>query len=160
MSSLIQTDLHWLQGITFDVHTREHHSLMDGHREFGGKDRGPNPKEFLLNALCGCSGMDVVSLLKKYKINYKSFDVHAEGELTSTHPKVFKSVQMKYSLTTDENIDASLFIKAVDLSMTQYCGVSAMLTQAFPVTYSLELNNAVIHQSQAQFQKLNTESNN
>lgn len=149
---LIKTELHWLTGIGFEVHTREHHQFIDGKREFGGRDRGPNPKEYLLTSLCGCSGMDIVSLLKKYKIDYQTFDVQAEGELTDEHPKVYKSVKLTYVLKTLGEIDQSLFIKAADLSMTKYCGVSAMLSKAFPIYYELDWNGNIIHSAQAKFE--------
>jgi putative redox protein len=149
--SVIKTELHWLSGIGFESHTREHHQFMDGKREFGGRDRGPNPKEYLLASLSGCSGMDIVSLLKKYKIEFLTFDTIAEGELTEDHPKVYKSVKMTYILKTATDIDQSLFIKAADLSMTKYCGVSAMLSKAFPIYYELDLNGVIIHTAQAQF---------
>jgi putative redox protein len=146
-----QTTLHWLKGISFDVHTRDHHQFMDVKREIGGHDRGPNPKETFLSALCGCSGMDVVSLLKKYKVTFDSFDVSAAAETTDGHPKVFTAVHMTYALKCVTEIDLALFIKAVDLSMTQYCGVSAMVSKACPIHYLLELNGEIIHRGEAHF---------
>lgn len=147
----LTTEVHWLQGLGFEVETREHHQFMDAKKEVGGKDRGPNPKEYVLAGLCGCSGMDVASLLKKFRINFLTFDVSAETDTTAGHPSVFGDVHVHFKLT-GEGIDASQFIKAVELSMTKYCGVSAMLVKATNVFYHVVLNGEEVKVGQAHFE--------
>ena len=60
----LNAEVHWIKDIGFEVQVRDHHLFTDGKKESGGGDRGPNPKEYLLSGLIGCTGMDVVSLLK------------------------------------------------------------------------------------------------
>lgn len=142
--------VHWIQGLGFEVEVREHHSFTDAKKEFGGKDRGPNPKEYVLAGLCGCTAMDVVSLMKKYKVNYTEFSVTAESELTKVHPVIFSDVKLIFYVKGD-NLDTSLIKQAVDLSMTKYCGVTAMLSKAVPVNYEINVNSELIGSGTAKF---------
>lgn len=131
---------HWIQGLGFEVEVRHHHDFTDAKKEFGGKDRGPNPKEYVLAGLCGCTGMDVASLLKKYKVSYSEFSVAAEAELTKVHPVIFSEIKLTFTVR-GEGIDTTLVKQAVDLSMTKYCGVSAMLSKATPINYEIIVND-------------------
>jgi putative redox protein len=149
-------EVHWIQGIGFEVQVRDHHQFTDGKKEFGGKDRGPNPKEYVLAGLCGCSGMDVVSLLKKYKVTYESFEVSAEAEMTTVHPIIFSEIHLNFKIL-GPNVDNSLFQKAIELSMTKYCGVSAMLSKAVAIHYHIISNGVEFHKGIADFLKNITE---
>lgn len=144
---------HWIQGIGFEVEVRDHHQYTDGKKEFGGKDRGPNPKEYILAGLCGCTGMDVVSLMKKYKIIFSDFSVSAESELTKTHPIVFSEIRLSFNIKA-ESAESSLIKQAVKLSMTKYCGVSAMLSKAVTINYKIFLNDLEIADGQASFENI------
>ncbi len=148
-------EVHWIQGIGFEVQVREHHQFTDGKKEFGGRDRGPSPKEYVLAGLCGCTGMDVVSLLKKYKVSFDTFNVSAESEPTTTHPVIFSEIHLNFTLT-GPNIDNGLFEKAVDLSMTKYCGVSAMLVKSVPIYFHVIINGTETKTGNANFENLNT----
>lgn len=147
----LKASTHWLQGIGFEVEVRDHHQFTDGKKEFGGRDRGPNPKEYVLAGLCGCTGMDVVSLLKKYKVNFSEFSVTAETELTKNHPVVFTEVTIFFSLKA-ETQDFERIKKAVELSMTKYCGVSAMLSKAVDIRYVVQVNNEEVSSGKAMFE--------
>lgn len=147
----VSAQTHWIQGIGFEVEVRGHHVFTDGKKEVGGKDRGPTPKEYVLAGLCGCTGMDVVSLMKKYKVDFKTFDVSAETEQTKEHPVQFTTIQVKFEVT-GESLDPELIKKSVELSMTKYCGVSAMLSKAVPIHYDIYVNQQNIHSGKAQFE--------
>lgn len=149
----LKASTHWIQGIGFEVEVRDHHQFTDGKKEFGGRDRGPNPKEYVLAGLCGCTGMDVVSLLKKYKVDYTEFTVSAESELTKNHPIIFSEISLVFSVKSNSG-DVELIKKAVDLSMTKYCGVSAMLSKAVQIKYILQLNGDEIASGKANFENV------
>ncbi len=151
---MLEAKIKWTQGLSFDVSIRDHQQKMDAKKDLGGEDLGPNPKEFVLAGLCGCTGMDVVSLLKKFRISYNYFEVSAESEQTTTHPHVFSEVHLHFMLV-GENIEAAKFEKAADLSMTRYCGVSAMLSKAVPIYYHLHLNGSEIKKEKAHFAEFN-----
>lgn len=149
----LKASTHWIQGIGFEVEVREHHQFTDGKKEFGGRDRGPNPKEYVLAGLCGCTGMDVVSLFKKYKVDYTEFTVTAESELTKNHPIIFSEIGLVFSVKSNSR-EIELIKKAVDLSMTKYCGVSAMLSKAVTIKYILQLNGNEIASGNANFENV------
>jgi len=134
-----KTRVSWVGDMIFDAELNEHHFFMDADEEFGGLDKGPRPKGLLLTALAGCSGMDVVSILKKMKFeNYKLY-IDVEGHLTEDHPKYYNKIIVKYYFEgSDLNIDK--IKKAVELSDTRYCGVSAMLSKAADINAKIYLN--------------------
>jgi putative redox protein len=102
----------------------------------GEKKNGHGPKALLLSGLAGCSGIDVVDILGKMKIEFSDFVIEAEAELAEDHPKVFTSVHITYKMKT-EIANEERVKKAIDLSLEKYCGVSAMLQKNSPVNYTL-----------------------
>ena len=97
-----------------------------------------NPKKLLLASLCGCSGMDVVDILKKMKVPFTKIEITAEAEQTEEHPKVFKFIKMVYRAdVAAEYIDQ--LKRAASLSHDKYCGISAMLAKHCSITYEIEL---------------------
>ena len=115
-----------------------------------GTDVAMNPKELVLAGLCGCTAMDVISLLKKYKQPLEGFEIGAEAVMTENgHPIRFQEIFMKFSLRG--SIEPSKAIEAITLSQTRYCGVSAMLSRAGPISYTVELNGEVIGTGKANF---------
>ena len=110
---------------------------------------GPTPKQLALISIAGCSSMDVISLLQKHKQPVEDFWIDCETDTTSTHPKVFTGVKLAYHLAGA--IDRNRAIEAVQLSMTKYCGVSAMFAKAVSIDYVVYLNNEKINEAQAKF---------
>lgn len=131
---------HWREGMTFDAIVTGHHLLMDADTEWGGQDKGPRPKALLLAALCGCSGMDVVSILAKMKLPDYKFRMEADADSTEEHPIVYKAIRF-YFFFEGENLPPDKIIKAVKLSTEQYCGVNAMLKKAAEVIVKIYINN-------------------
>ena len=92
----------------------------------------------MLAGLAGCSGIDVVDILEKMRVEFADFTIDTEAEQTEEHPKVFKMVLITYRIkTAKENEDK--IKKAIELSLEKYCGVSAMLKKNSPVRYELVL---------------------
>ena len=118
-------------------------TVLDGHKltfdadeKVGGKDRGPKPKPLILVSLAGCTGMDVVSLLKKMRVDYSKFNVTVTGKLTDEHPKYYHKIHVEYHIWGNA-IDKAKMEKAVDLSQNRYCGVSYMLSKSSELTYEI-----------------------
>lgn len=148
----VTTELKWITGISFQSTLRDHKIIMDSRKEVGGQNLGPTPKELLLAGICGCSGMDVVSLLKKYKINFTHCDISAETETRNTHPAIFGPIKLFYKIEIQGEFDSALVLKAVELSMTKYCGVSAMVNPVSPISYEVSANGQLLGQGQARFE--------
>ncbi len=115
-----------------------HWVAMDGPEDFGGSNAGVRPKELLLLSLAGCSGSDVASILAKKRIALDGFEMNVSAEESEDHPKVFTSMHIEY-VFYGASIDPAAVERAIELSMTKYCGVTAMLSKAMPVTHSYRI---------------------
>jgi len=138
----IDYETRYMDGMAFEMTLDGHHKLiMDADDKVGGLDRGPRPKQLLISALTGCTGMDVVSILQKMKVAFDSFTIEAQTELTEEHPKTYSRIHLVYAFT-GKDLETSLakIEKAVNLSQDRYCGVSALLDQVVDITYEIKLN--------------------
>jgi|SRR5512133_2133051 putative redox protein len=135
-------NVNWAGGMAFEAAIDEYKVLMDAKPNVGGNNAGPRPKPLLMASLAGCTGMDVVSILKKMKVELSSFNVRVEGTISDEHPKLFTAIHLIYEFTgTDLPFDK---IKhAIELSQEKYCGVSATLKKAIPVTYEIKISSPV-----------------
>lgn len=134
------------------VSTNGEHSVEMDAKSPSGSDSALNPKELVLSGLCGCTAMDVLSLLNKYQQPYEAFEISAEAEMSASgHPKVFTRVHLSFLVAG--SVDAAKLLESVELSQTKYCGVSAMLSAAMPITYSVSLNGNEIGKGSAKFSK-------
>lgn len=131
-----------LQGISLAGRTDSNHWIvMDGPREFGGSDAGIRPKELLLLALGGCTASDVIAILQKKRVPLENLEVRLSAEQTEEHPQVFTAIHMEYVVRGD-NIKAADVERAIELSETKYCSVSAMLGKAIKITRSHRIEAA------------------
>lgn len=137
----VKTVLNWNGDMSFDVELQGHCFSVDANEEFGGKNRGPRPKPLLLSGLGGCTGMDVVSLLRKMKMPFDSLSLEVEGETTEEHPQPYKSITIKYIFKGDK-LDREKIDKAIALSLDKYCGVYAMLSKTAQINHQVILNPA------------------
>ncbi|MEP6700591.1 MAG: OsmC family protein [Bacteroidota bacterium] len=102
----------------------------------GNKANGFSPKALLLSGLAACSGIDVVEILEKMRVEFSGFIIDTEASQTEEHPKVFKEILITFRIKTAvENEDKVK--KAIELSLDKYCGVSAMLKKNSRVNYKL-----------------------
>ncbi len=121
-----QVECSWNGGMSFETEMDGHKIVLDATPEVGGKDLGPRPKPFMLLALAGCTGMDVISILKKMRVEVESFEVSTMAELTEEHPKKFSTIKIIYDIK-GKDVPADKVKKAVSLSEERYCGISASL---------------------------------
>lgn len=120
---------HWKGNMQFDSDNPSGKTLlMDTSQEHGGHNSGLSPKALMLSSLAGCTGLDVVSILKKMKIKFSDFRIDTYGELTEEHPKYYHSVKVEYHFYGDQ-LDKDKLEKAVNLSVEKYCGVMEMFRQ-------------------------------
>ena len=132
----------WKEKLVFTSAADSHSIEMDTKAPLGS-DTAMTPKQLVVAGLSGCTAMDVISLLKKYRQSVETFGLDAEVELTEgAHPIVFKKIHLTFRLSGQ--IEPEKLLEAVRLSQTKFCGVSAMLSKAVPMDYSVELNGTVI----------------
>ncbi|TKG93507.1 OsmC family peroxiredoxin [Puteibacter caeruleilacunae] len=132
-------DLAWKENMAFATEIDGHVLQLDASEEFGGNDTGMRPKKLMLASLAGCTAMDVVSLLKKMRINFDTFHVIVEGDLTEEHPKKYHSMNIIYQLT-GADIPRDKVEKAVSLSKDKYCGVSAAYKDSIELSFEIRIN--------------------
>ncbi|MDD2447860.1 MAG: OsmC family protein [Tissierellia bacterium] len=122
--------------MAFEMDNAGHKVITDVSEDVGGQDLGPRPKALLLSALVGCSGIDIMTILKKMKEDVVEVNVDIEVDQTEEDPKVYKYIKLLYRFKGN-NLKLSNLEKAVKLSKDKYCGVAAMLEKAVPISYEI-----------------------
>ena len=146
----MKSTLYWKEGMAFGAKTDAHELLVDAKSPMG-KGTGPTPKELILIGLGGCTAMDVVAMMKKNKQPIDRFEIEVDVTTSEgVQPAVFTKCEI--TLRLRGQVEAAKVLEAVELSQTQYCGVSAMLVKAFPISYTVELNGSLIGSGKAHFQ--------
>ena len=139
----------WNDGLKFTAASDNHSVSMDTKPPLGS-DTGFSPKQLLLAGICGCTGMDVVALLKKYRQPLETFQIAAETTSTEGgYPEIFKEVHLVFKV--NGALDVAKVMEAITLSQTKYCSVSAMVSKTVPITYTVELNGKDIGSGKADF---------
>lgn len=131
-------DCTWIDGMAFQADVNGHNIVIDAMPEVGGEDRGPRPKPLLLLALAGCTGMDVIHILRKMKQSPTWFNVRVEADLTEEHPKHYARMTVIYQFKEEDQLDGKKVLRAVTLSQEQYCGVSAQLARGTELDHRIE----------------------
>lgn len=131
-------NVNWLDNMGFEADIRGTKLILDADQKVGGNNRGPQPKPLMLVSLAGCTGMDVISILKKMRVEVKKFNVRVEGDLTEEHPKHFTKMHIIYEFT-GKDLPMRKLEKAVDLSQDRYCGVSYNYRDAFELTHEIKV---------------------
>jgi len=118
----------WLGNMLFNADTLGGNLKIDAAAEVGGEGKGVRPKALMLTSLAGCTGMDIVSLLKKMRAEVDDLDINVVGKLTDEHPKFYHEVNLEY-IFYGKNLKKDKIEKAVQLSAEKYCGVMEMFRQ-------------------------------
>lgn len=112
---------------------------MDSAASVGGADSGFRPMELLLVGLCGCTAMDVISILRKKRQLVTNLQVKAHAEQAKDHPHVFTAIALEY-IVTGQNVDPNAVERAIQLSSDRYCPAQAMLGKVADMTTSYTIN--------------------
>lgn len=129
----------WVEGMAFMGEAGSGHAvMMDGAPEYGGRNIGIRPMEMLLIGLAGCTGFDVVNILKKGRESVTGCDVEVEAQRAETDPKVFTKIHLSYRIS-GKGLSRDKAERAVTLSKEKYCSASIMLGATAEMTYSLEV---------------------
>ena len=138
-----EIETQWMGKMQFNALVNGHTIVMDAPERVGGEDNGPIPKPFILTALSGCTGMDIVALLRKAGKDPDNFNMKVSGEISKKPPIEYVAIHVVYEFEgSQENIDATM--GAVTDSQEKYCGVSHMLKQVMPVTWEVIYNGKEI----------------
>ncbi len=130
-------------GMAFDAHLNGHTFIIDAEERVGGRDLGPRPKGLTLVSLAGCTAMDVISILRKMRVEVTHFEVSARAVLAPEHPKKFEEIVVRYEVE-GPNPDPAKVRRAVELSEERYCGVSATLKPAVKLSSEIVINGELL----------------
>ena len=132
----MELTINWKEKMAFSgVTPTGHEFIMDAAPEVGGENSGPRPTELLLQAVAGCTGIDIISILQKMRLEPSSFHMDVKGERTDDHPKRFTTIHIHYAL--EGNLPEEKVVRAIQLSKDKYCSVSHSLNSEINASYSI-----------------------
>jgi len=111
---------------------------IDAAPQIGGHNKGARPMELLLMGLGGCSGIDIIEILKKQKQTIETFNIAIEAErIQDQVPSLFKSIHINYKFGGE--LKKNFVERAIKLSLDKYCSVGAIISKTAEITYSFEI---------------------
>lgn len=126
------------QGMAFDATLPTGHVvLMDAGEDHGGQNLGPRPMHVMLISLAGCTGMDVISFLRKMRQPVTGYQVKVEGTRRDDDPKIYTNITITHVVTGDVAEDK--LKKAIDMSSETYCSAQAMLREVADIEVKWEI---------------------
>lgn len=132
----MELTIKWKEKMAFSGVTPSGHEInMDAAPEVGGENTGARPTELLLQAAAGCTGIDIISILHKMRLEPSSFHMDVKGERAEEHPKRFTTINIHYALEGD--LPEEKVFRAIQLSKDKYCSVSHSLNADITVSYSI-----------------------
>jgi len=132
----MKSKITWTGDMAFSGVTPSGHEIkMDAAEEIGGQNSGARPMELLLNAVAGCTGIDIISILKKMRLEPSAFHMEIEGERAEDHPRRYTKIHIHYALEGD--LPEDKVVRAIQLSKDKYCSVSHSLNATITVSYSI-----------------------
>jgi putative redox protein len=123
------------EGFAFRASTGSGHALTLDAAPPSGRDAGPRPMELVPAALAGCTGMDVIGILRKMRQDVTGYAVEVTSERAETHTQVLTAIALEH-VVRGPGLDPDLVRNAVELSATTYCSVGAMLRRFADLTES------------------------
>ena len=131
-------DMSWTDKVAFETEIRGHKLIVDADIESGGSDLGPPPKRLMLPALAGCTGMDVIMMLKKMKVKPEAFNVIVEADVCDEHPQMYTKMKVIYQFK-GKDLPMDKLEKAVHLSESKYCSVTAVYRKAMEMEIEIRI---------------------
>ena len=132
----------WHEGLTFTGSAGSGFAVpMGASIPDGGKDDGFRPMELLLVGLAGCTGMDVIAILRNKKQQITGFEVFVDADRATIYPMIFTKIRINY-VVTGHQLDSTIVSYAIEQASKKFCSAEAMLAEVAPVEHTFELNEA------------------
>jgi putative redox protein len=136
---MVNANITYTGGMQFVASADSGHAVvMDADADSGGNNTGSRPMELLLMGLGGCSGMDIISILRKKKQQVTGLEAHVSGTMADEYPHKYTEVTIEY-IVTGKALSEEAVKRAVQLSMDKYCSVKATLEGSARVTFSYRI---------------------
>jgi putative redox protein len=136
---MLNAKVTYTNGLQFVGEASSGHAIvMDGDTGVGGHNTGLRPMELLLVSLGGCTGMDVISIMKKKQQDVTGFEININGQKAENHPKKFTDITIEY-IVKGRGISEEALKKSIDLSMNKYCSIKAALEGTAKISFSYRI---------------------
>ena len=119
--------------VRFNIEAGSGHTAQIDESSVLGDDSAMRPTEMLLGALAGCTGLNAVLLLKKFKQPLRALEVEVEGDRDKEWPKAFSAIHITFHCTWDGDIDTKLVDQAIDMACNRYCPIHATLSRGVKI---------------------------
>lgn len=139
----MKSKITWQEGLSFEAELDGFRFVIDADKSVGGQEKGPKPKGLTLISLSGCTGMDVISILKKMKVQVDAFEVETNASLAQEHPRRFVEIVLRFRFR-GKDLPVDKLKKAIALSQEKYCGVSATLVPSVNIKTEILVNEEKI----------------
>ncbi len=131
--------MEWNGGMGFTCKSGSGHDIItDASSQHGGGDLGARPMELLLFSLGGCTGMDIVTFLKKKRRDIKDVKLKLSGQRAPVHPHVFEAISIEYIISGSDLTDDDIRW-AIDLSLNKYCSVAGMIKKVCKINFKWKI---------------------
>lgn len=135
----MEAKVRWTEGMQFVAETGSGHAIViDGPPDIGGRNTGMRPMELMLLGVGGCTGVDVVHILKKARQPVSGCEVELSAERAETEPKVFTKIHVHF-IIRGNGLKENQVKRAVDLSAEKYCSASLMLRASVEISHDYEI---------------------
>ena len=142
MGEVLTVSSRLAEGLQFVAEAGSGHTVaLDAAEHAGGRGKGFVPMEMLLVGLAGCTGMDVIAILRKKHQQVTGYEVRVRGERAEDHPMVFTTITVEH-VVTGHAVDPQAVARAIELSATKYCGAGAMLGKTATLTHTYRIIEA------------------
>lgn len=125
----------WQGGLQFEARANSNIPV----RLDGDAQNGVSPMEMILMGLAGCAGGDVIDILRKKRQQVSGFEVQVIGQRADEHPRKYTEIEIVYTIT-GQDVDPLAVERAIELSETKYCSVSATLRGVATITSRYEIH--------------------
>jgi putative redox protein len=136
---MLTAKMHWVGGLKFEGTSAFGQKIAtDGAKKAGGAEDGYKPTELFLFAIAGCTGIDIIIILRKQRQEVTGVEIEVVAHQNEGHPKPFHTVEVKYTFR-GKNLDSAKVARAIDLSESKYCSVSQTVEYPGKVKTSFEI---------------------
>ncbi|KGX88755.1 peroxiredoxin [Pontibacillus halophilus JSM 076056 = DSM 19796] len=126
----------WKGKMAFEGAAPSGHTIrLDAGEGDGGENSGARPTEALMSAVASCTGIDIIQILQKMRLNPIGFHMDMKGERAEEHPRKFTDIHIHYAL--EGELPEDKVVRAVQLSKDKYCSVAHSINANLTVTYSI-----------------------
>jgi|1186.fasta_scaffold376253_1 putative redox protein len=136
VDELMETRLNWSGNVAFSGTASSGHEIkIDGAEKIGGQNSGIRPMELLLQSVAGCTGINVIWILKKMRLEPISFHMEVKGDRTEEPPNHFTNIHIHYAF--EGELPEQKVVRAIQLANDEYCSVTHSLNTKITVSYSI-----------------------